>query len=452
MDTASLLEQFRRHLLVSLGAVSLVGCGSSSAEGGSEEGGVTTNPSGDASASAADESSAGGSSSADAGESSGSESSGSESGPEPETGPESESGEDESDDSGPKLDMAFPDMAQLDECTVSEASAQALIDHPECSIVLDDGFCESTLYWGCASPAPGQSCADLCPEGDCLVDWTNCAGEIVEFVDGLVGLCGPYEIDGQCCTLAEFEEFCGTDGRPFCVDGHPRRALLGAVEREPSEAPPEHDPRWRWAEQARAEHASVASFAQFTLRLLALGAPAAFVREAIAAARDEVHHASFARVRASELAERELGFGALDIRGAAEDQSLEHSVLACVREGCIGETLAALELRQAARVCEDRRLGDALERIADDELRHASLAWRFVQWALEQAPELRPSVARVFETLGRAASASEPRPLPLAQLRELHIRGCLSAHERQRLFDVAVDELLRPCAAALLTS
>jgi hypothetical protein len=200
---------------------------------------------------------------------------------------------------------------------------------------------------------------------------------------------------------------------------------------------------------AQAEHASVASFAQFGARLLALAAPPALVRDALAAASDEVRHAELAIARASALAGRPLEFGPLDTRAASRaSERLQDSVLACVREGCIGETLAALELGAAALACDDAELAATLRAIADDELRHAALAWRFVAWALDRVPGLAPAVAAVFDSLVVIAAAPEHFNAYERELLRTH--GCLPSAERHRVRLDGVRELLRPCANALL--
>src|SRR6185369_6085591 len=51
-------------------------------------------------------------------------------------------------------------------------------------------------------------------------------------------------------------------------------------------------------------------------------------------------------------------------------------------DACAGETVAALALREAAAAPCDPIVRDLLSRIADDEERHAELAWRTVAWAL----------------------------------------------------------------------
>jgi hypothetical protein len=462
------IERLKHHILASLGvspALLLAAC--SGEPPSAEEAGVTTNPS--SSATTSDD----GYEDDAAGTSDG----GSGVPPDPTTGstgtptnPESDDGDPGDGDGDPvRLDFARePDLPPLGDCTLMQTDASALDEHPECPIVLEDGVCWSSLYWGCIPLEPGQTCARACVDGNCIAEWTNCAGDTVYEMPA--ELCGPYEIDGQCCTLAEMPEFCGSDGRPFVVAGVARQARLqsSTPTREQStilEAGLRERLATHWAAVARAEHASIASFAQFGARLLALGAPPTLVRAALAAADDEARHAEFALARASEYAGTALEFAALDTRGAGNPhESLQDSVLACVREGCIGETLAALELETLADACEDPELAASLRAIADDEARHAALAWQFVQWALAREPSLAIRVAALFEsTVGR-----EARPEPLdaherklrlgraralgggeAQGQLLRAHGCLPADERRSLERAGLRELVQPCAAAL---
>lgn len=57
-----------------------------------------------------------------------------------------------------------------------------------------------------------------------------------------------------------------------------------------------------WTASGQAEHASIASFALFAQKLLAIGAPAALVTEAMQCAQEEVTHAAFAFSLASAYA------------------------------------------------------------------------------------------------------------------------------------------------------
>ena len=456
-----ILDDLRGVLLASLGvapSLLLAACGGSNTPSDDDGHSVTTDPSGDGS-SVDDE--------AEGTSDSGSPSTGNnpnptsgfdESDSESDTDTEDESdSEDEGDGDGDpiKLDLpAEPDLPPPKDCTVTEVPLSTLDEHPECEIVPpEDPFCWG-VYWGCVALEPGQTCEQTCVGSDCVIDWTSCDGDYV--YDFPNTICGPYEVDGMCCSLADiYQPACGSDGRPFVVAGVARKAELRAIGRDSIETHARLPERVReqlskhWTEIAKAEHASVASFAQFAARLLALAAPPALIGEALAAASDEVRHAELALARASELAGRPLEFGPLDTRGAARaSESLEESVLACVREGCIGETLAALELQAAALACEDAELAASLRAIAADEARHAALAWRFVRWALVRQPSLAPAVAALFDSLAPAAAA--PEHFDASERELLRAHGYLLASERRSVQLDALHQVLRPCAAALL--
>src|SRR5262249_28594334 len=118
-----------------------------------------------------------------------------------------------------------------------------------------------------------------------------------------------------------------------------------------------------------------------SLDLLALGAPSDLVVLAHRAALDEIVHArlAFGLAGAPERAER--GPGAMSMP-ALGPPSLERLALEPLFDGCIGEPTAAVLAREAASRCEPGALRNALETIAEDEARHAELAWRILAWAV----------------------------------------------------------------------
>jgi hypothetical protein len=183
-----------------------------------------------------------------------------------------------------------------------------------------------------------------------------------------------------------------------------------------------------WTKEALFEHASVASFAQLTLDLLAFGAPPELVEEAQRAALDEVRHAKIAFALASAYAGQPIGPGALET-SPARASSLADLARSTFRDACVGETIAAASLRDRARSAEDPTVARALDAIAEDEERHAELAWSIVAWAIATGGS---DVARA---IGDAR---------LAALNELPRRDELA---RSVLLDVIV-----PCADAVLTS
>ena len=241
------------------------------------------------------------------------------------------------------------------------------------------------------------------------------AAKNVESCEGDVRLryvaCGPLEelsdTGGYCYYVAVYDKPvvpCYQLGRPFLVDAAPRLASActrGDWALASTVARPE-DPQLtarlaaHWTATALAEHASIAAFARFALQLMSAGAPPELLRACQAAMLDETRHAQLAFGLASRFAEAPVGPGALDLDRALVDGGLESILHDVVLEGCLGETRAAAEARAAAADCEQPEIRAVLEQIAEDEERHAALAWRFVAWVLGQRPELAPAFERTL--------------------------------------------------------
>lgn len=137
-----------------------------------------------------------------------------------------------------------------------------------------------------------------------------------------------------------------------------------------------------WALLGAREHAAVASFAQTALRLLRFGAPAALVEDTLRAALEEVSHARACFARAEREGEGSVGPGALDTSLEPAHDTMLRFALDTLREGCVAETLGAFDA--AERAMRARSEGDRAHwaMIADEEARHAELAWRTLRWAL----------------------------------------------------------------------
>lgn len=172
-----------------------------------------------------------------------------------------------------------------------------------------------------------------------------------------------------------------------------------------------------WLDDALMEHASVASFARTTLELMAVGAPAQLLADVQRAALDEVAHARacfglHARYAGSEDARSPGPLLAPSPRAPTLARLAQDTFV----EGCVGETIASLHAARAARRCADPTVRPVLERIADDEARHAALAWRTLAWCLREAgPELASdlrsrAVATLSQLRSSAGAAGEPDP------------------------------------------
>lgn len=162
-----------------------------------------------------------------------------------------------------------------------------------------------------------------------------------------------------------------------------------------------------WLADAQMEHASVAAFARAALELMAVGAPAELLAGCAEAGLDEVRHARMCFALAA-------AYGGLALEPGPLPPALPRGgglvALACdtFREGCVGETIAALTALRAQRACQAPAARLALEVIAADETRHAELAWATVAWAIDVGgDEVAAAVRAVAAELRQAAFADE---------------------------------------------
>jgi hypothetical protein len=296
----------------------------------------------------------------------------------------------------------------------------------ECPVACDDG-CEASEAFAAAVDACFATCG---------YDHST--------------VCGPEEQDGTCCYLVHIEDL-GCPGRPLRVAAATHVAgvagggdwcgevtLTAATLAAPGRAAAAE----RWTRAALDEHASVAAFARSMLQLLGLGAPAGLIDATRAALADEVEHARVGFAVASALAGREIGPGPLPAATGVMATSATEVALATFAEGCVGETIAAAIAGVAAARCEDPGLQAALQRIADDELRHAALAWRSLQWllALPGVAGARAALSRATEPVGEAG-ADDPG---------LTAFGCLGRGEERRIAGEVWRSVIRPCLQAAL--
>jgi hypothetical protein len=248
-------------------------------------------------------------------------------------------------------------------------------------------------------------------------------------------------------------------GRPFLVAGSERLASPRSRDDWYSadigrSVPATLEPALRdlihrgWLEQALMEHASVAAFARLSLQLLALGAPAELCSQAASAMQDEIEHARACFGLAGRFCDTDVGPGPLDLAGALEATDLTAVVLGTIAEGCIGETVAAIEAAEALAHCEDEAALPTLARIARDETRHAVLAWQLVAWALDVGPA---SLRREARTAFANAIGMDPAPVaPSALDVELARHGLLTPSSRVELRRRLLRDVIAPCARALL--
>jgi hypothetical protein len=267
---------------------------------------------------------------------------------------------------------------------------------------------------------------------------------------------GTYD-GAQCCYDVEDPQYCSASGRAFVSLGQvvtakatahagagwgqpslrPELSGLSAVERASLSA--------AWTRDGLFEHASIASFGRFALELLASGAPAELVTLAHRAAIDEVRHAEMSFALASAYADRPIAPAPFPFDGRIEvDHDLASLAARTVREACVGETIAAIQAAEQHAAATDPAAREVLAILAEDEARHAELAWRTVAWAIAAGGE------RVREAV-RAAFA-EPVLIQVdpAETPAMAAHGRLGGAGMRAAIARALDEVIRPASQALL--
>ncbi len=304
----------------------------------------------------------------------------------------------------------------------------------KCAAWFTPVVCSGGQAYACQTPADECRTTADCDAGDCLL-----------------------EGDRRQCVVQQL----AACGRPFLVRGEPRLAALrggtdwlvprrrGTGDEMPIDSVAANTVAGEyWATVGLMEHASIAAFARFTMQLMHLGAPAALVEDSRRAMVDETQHAKLCFALASRLLGTAVAPGPLPIEGALHGQRLASITRVVFREGCIGETVAALEAQAALAVVTDDDARDVLECIAGDELRHAQLAWRFVAWALRADPHL---AVVLDEQVAEVAAELEHRGAP-GQRPAVPEHGVLSALEADQVRRETLRDVVLPCARALLSA
>lgn len=165
----------------------------------------------------------------------------------------------------------------------------------------------------------------------------------------------------------------------------PARALpAGAVSRAIREA---------WEARVHAEYRSAALTQQLAHLWLVAGVSPDLVRDAQDVVRDELDHAADALAVLQELGG---GLGPMDEAGLHlpwSTQPARPAVLAASLELlALNESLAVPLFAAMRRRARHSSVLAALDRIGQDEPRHAALGWTFLAWAVEVWPDARPTL------------------------------------------------------------
>lgn len=164
------------------------------------------------------------------------------------------------------------------------------------------------------------------------------------------------------------------EGDPNCVFGRKPAGLCAKSQGTANDALGKF-----FAEAAYLEAASVFAFERLEEELRTLGAPMELVDAARSSRKEEIRHARMTTKLASRfgatVAEPVVDPNVAAERRSAFDIALENAV-----EGCVRETYAAIVAHWQAQACSDRHIARVMQAIAQDETKHAALAWDVAAW------------------------------------------------------------------------
>jgi hypothetical protein len=209
----------------------------------------------------------------------------------------------------------------------------------------------------------------------------------------------------------------------------------------------------QWVENGLGEHASVASFARFTLQLMSVAAPAALVQASNNAGNDEIVHAQLCFGLAHKFGGKPMAPGPFPIPNGTVHiaPDILEMAISVATEGCIGETLSVVRAAAQIELSHDPSVRKVLNRIAEDEARHAGLAWKTVRWAMSQLDE--PS-RRVLAAALQRPFAPEPAAAPqtkeeIHEMKVMEAYGVLSPYAT-RVLDIEHRDWLLPAMTKAL--
>lgn len=185
------------------------------------------------------------------------------------------------------------------------------------------------------------------------------------------------------------------EGRPLLVDGAAHTAARVVV--DAAGPATQHDDALAsmLLRAAFEEHASIAAFGRTILALMQLGAPLSLIAATQQALADEIRHADAVLAAAIAHGAAPVVFGALPEATTPFADDVARALLNDVLVGgCIGETLAAF--RVEARGATHPSIAALCAQIAEDEARHAALAFATARCVLQLRPDLHDVVAATF--------------------------------------------------------
>lgn len=204
-----------------------------------------------------------------------------------------------------------------------------------------------------------------------------------------------------------------------------------------------------FADACRMEAASVPAFAALRDELLMHGAPADLVARAERSKEDEVRHTRITAALARRFGAQEGAWAEPPEVKRSNQRSLEAIALENAVEGCVNEAYAALLATWQGEHARDPSVRAAMSKIAEDERRHAELAYSVAEWVDTKLDE--DTRRRVDDAIDRAACALVHGIRPLSP--ELVEAGLApTPGEQANLIDSLLSTLETACSSRVLAA
>lgn len=256
---------------------------------------------------------------------------------------------------------------------------------------------------------------------------------------------------------------CIQEGRPFFVQGEQVLPCLVDGSQWLNEVPTTEQSlsfdqcklvAQHWISAARMEQASVAAFARFALQLMHLGAPPELLADTSLAMQDEIDHAQRCFTLAAQYSGQAISAGPLALDGALDQElAAERIAVDVFLEGCVGETVAAIEALEMKELASQDHVKETLEVITRDEHKHALLAWRSLDWMLHHLEKAqRQAVLGALLSMTQSLKVELAMSAPAQDLppSELEKHGVPSSARQKSIRRQAIQEVVLPSALALL--
>jgi hypothetical protein len=185
-----------------------------------------------------------------------------------------------------------------------------------------------------------------------------------------------------------------------------------------------------WSTYAALEHASVPAFGRVAEALIALGAPSELVERTHLAALDALRHARRCYALASAYGGDPRRPGELpELRARVLDErrprldALAHLAFGSLVDGALSAGVAATVAEEVSLLATDPVVRATWELVADDESRHAELAWDTIAWCLGEGGGTVASAleAAIAALPGRALAHAPALPVADARLERLGV-------------------------------